>query len=367
VLRPTLALLCSLWFPIFLSGCLSNSYYVRRDELVRLSTLEPQDRWQSVRAVQEINGDDYPASDDSALYSSPYRPTTVYFGTVVVDSHHHGWCPPPRSSRPQRTLSSASVAPPPSGTPIQAAGSGMASKKGNGNSAAAAAVAAAVVVGATAGFTLAASEGARYDGWLAVHQDEPLHLRLRNGSTMPIRLSSLTPDEAAEAEGAIVYEGNEGRFPRLGRAPLDRSGFTLTTALHMGGVPQLDRPVGTGAGGYLHIGGNIGGVVTLGLAATADSGLDTRHSTLLATLGPEVQIFPLHFLGFYAGAGWSFRNTGLDWGTRADEGWMIRGGAVGELTLTTRLALQARAGVVRHDFASGAPITWEGQLGLAIY
>jgi len=243
----------------------------------------------------------------------------------------------------------------------------MASKKGNGNPAAAAAVAAAVVVGATAGFTLAASEGARYDGWLAVHQDEPLHLRFRNGAIMPVRLSSLTPDDAAQAEGAIVYEGNEGRFPRLGRAPLDRSGFTLTTALHTGGVPQVDRPVATGAGGYLHLGGNIGGVVTLGLAATADSGLDTRYSTLLATLGPEVQIFPLRFLGFYAGAGRSFRNTGFDWGTRADEAWMIRGGAVGELTLTTRLALQARAGAIRHDFASGAPITWEGQVGLAIY
>jgi hypothetical protein len=104
-----------------------------------------------------------------------------------------------------------------------------------------------------------------------------------------------------------------------------------------------------------------------GLAATVDSGLDSRRSVLLATVTPELQVFPIRYIGLYGAAGWSFRNTGLESGTRADEAWVARGGLVGELPLTTRLALQARAGAAHHFFGDTTPITWEGQLGLAIY
>jgi hypothetical protein len=62
-----LGLLCLLLLPFGLTGCLSNSYYVPRDELARLSALPPEERWQSVRAIQEINGDDYPPNDEVLL------------------------------------------------------------------------------------------------------------------------------------------------------------------------------------------------------------------------------------------------------------------------------------------------------------
>jgi hypothetical protein len=124
----------------------------------------------------------------------------------------------------------------------------------------------------------------------------------------------------------------------------------------------------TGLGGYVHLGGNIANIVTLGIAASADDGLNSKEPVLLTTLGPEVQVFPLRLLGVYGGCGWSFRNTDLPGQTRSDDGHFVRAGLVGEIPLTTRLAFQMRAGVVEHFFLPGdTRLTGEGQIGLAIY
>ncbi len=369
--RKILAVLSLFLGPILLLGCLSNSYYIERDELQRLSSLPPESRWQSVRAVQRIGGDDNPPVDDSAVVGPSEPSGSVYVSTVVIDSHHHHHHYPPRRTvvRPVAevggSVSGGSVSRyPVSSSPVSSTPS---VKKGNGDPAAAAMVAAAVVVGAGAGFVLAGSEGARYDGWVAVNPDEPLHLQLPGGRTTPVALSALSPADLATAEGATIYEGDRERFPKLGRAPLDRAGFTLSTALHMGGMAQLDRAPATGFGGYLLLGGNIANVVTLGLGATIDSGLDSPRSLLTATVAPEVEIFPIRYVGLYGAAGWAFRNTGFDYGTRADEGWLMRGGILGELPLTTRLALQARVGASKQFFPEKSSITMEGQLGIAIY
>jgi hypothetical protein len=365
--RKHLAVLSLLLCPHFLLGCLSNSYYVERDELQRLSALPPEARWQSVRAVQRIGGEDNPPVDDSAVVGRSDS-SSVYVSYVVVDSHHHHHHYPPRRTvyRPVADAGGG-VSGGPAPVPVSSSSSSSSSKKGNGDPASAAVVAAMVVVGATAGFVAAASEGARYDGWVAVNPDEPLHLRLPGGRTTPVALSSLTPADLAMAEGATIYEGDQERFPKLGRAPLDRKGFTLQTALHFGGLQQVDARPASGFGGYVLLGGNIANVVTLGLGATADSGIDSKRSLLTATIAPEIQIFPIRYVGLYGAAGWAFRNTGVDYGTRADEGWLVRAGLVGELPLTTRLALQARAGASDQFFPEKSTLTWEGQLGLAIY
>jgi hypothetical protein len=72
-------------------------------------------------------------------------------------------------------------------------------------------------------------------------------------------------------------------------------------------------------------------------------------------------------VGLYGAIARSFRNSWLDYGVRADEGWLVRGGLIGELPLSTRLALQARAGISKQFFDEKSTVTWEGQLGLAIY
>ncbi len=347
--------LLSLLCPFALVGCLSNSYLVEHDELARLSAVGPDERWQSVRATQRIGGEDNPPAPDWPE-SHP-----VYVTTVVIESHHdhYGYArrpPPPRSSG--RIGEGTSSNPVPTSTSLG---------KGKGDPAAVALVAAAVVVGAGTGIGLAATEGARYDGWVAVNPDEPLHLRLHDGSMRYVPLSALSTADAAAAEEATIYEGSSERFPKLGRAPLDRKGFTMATAFHMGTVPQIDRTAATGFGGYLFLGGDIANTVSLGLGATIDSGLDARHTVYVATLAPEIQIFPTKYIGAYGAVGWSFRNTSVAYETRADQGWMIRGGLVGEIPLTTRLALQGRAGAVQQYYDERSGLGWEGQIGLAIY
>jgi len=351
-------------FPFLLLGCLSNSYYIERDEVERLASVDPESRWQSVRAVQRIGGSDNPPEDDS-LVGLPEASGGVYVSTVVVDSHHHDLHYPPRRAivRPVVKVGGAS----PSNSAPAAVAKSIPAQKGNGDPDTAVLIAAAVVVGTGTGLTLAGSEGARYDGWLAINPDEPLHLQLRDGGTRAVALSSLSPHDLTAADGAIIYEGEGERFPKLGRAPLNRTGFTLSSALHLGGIPQVDHSTATGVGGYLLLGGNIVNMVTLGLGATADSGVDSRRSLLMATIAPEVEVFPIRYVGVYGAAGWAYRNTGLDDGTRADEGWLVRGGLLGELPLTTRLALQARAGAALEVFPERATVTWEGQLGLAVY
>jgi hypothetical protein len=362
LIRKNLAVLSLLLCPLLLLGCLSNSYYIERDELQRLSSMPPEERWQSVRAVQRMGGDDNPPEDDSAIGGSTHG--DVYVSTVVIDSHYHHHHYPPRRTVYRPVADASGTV---SSAPASTAPKVSSSKKGNGKAESAAIVAVAVVAAAGAGFVLAASEGSRYDGWVAVNPDEPLHLRLRGGITRPVALSSLSPADIALADGATIYEGDRERFPKLGRAPLDRAGFTFTTALHFGGMPQIDASPATGFGGYALIGGNIANVVTLGLGATADTGLDAKHSLLTATVAPEIQIFPVRYVGVYGAAGWAFRNTSIDYGTRADEGWLMRGGLLGEIPMTTRLALQGRAGASKQFFPERSTLTWEAQLGLAIY
>jgi hypothetical protein len=344
-------------------GCLSNSYVVHHDELARLAAVAPESRWESVRAVQQVGGDDYPPDDDAFLVPPDPPFHGVYVTTVVVNSHAPAPAPPPRPLRSVARGVAPAVIPTAGGKPAVSTSSG----KGKGDPEIALIIAAAVVAGAATTFALAGSEGARYDGWLAVNPDEPLHLRYPDGQVRAVPLSVLSPADSAVAEEAIVYEGSEGRFPRLGRAPLDRAGFTMTTALHLGGVPQIDGGMATGAGGYLHLGGNVANVVTFGFTATADGGLNSRHGVFLATLAPEIQVFPVRWAGVYAGYGWAFRNTTLSDRTRADSGEVLRAGVVGELPLTTRLAIQARVGVLDHVFPEGARVSGEGQLGIAVY
>ncbi|HEX9297911.1 MAG TPA: hypothetical protein VF881_18850 [Polyangiaceae bacterium] len=364
-----LAYVASLLSPFLLGGCLSNSYAVERGELMRLAALEPEERWQSVRAVQRVGGDDYPPEYEPFAPPPPEPAPRVYVSTVVVHSHHHYYgAPPPPLARPERVPATAVASSTPGSAPTTPARvTSSPPKKGNGDAAAAVAVAAAVVVGAGAGFALAASEGARYDGWVAVSPDEPVFLKLPSGQTKAVQLSALSRGDAVAAESGTLYEGEDDRFPRLGRAPLNRAGFTFTTGLHMGGFPQVDGRRATAFGGYLLLGGNIANRVTLGVAGTADGGIDSKESVLLATVAPELQIYPTRYVGLYGGYGWSFRNTDMPGGTRADQGSFFRAGVVGELPLTTRLTLQARAGATEYFFGGSAPLTWEGLIGLSIY
>ena len=363
-------------------GCLSNSYAIRQDELVRLAQLPPDQRWQAVRAVQHVGGSDDPPEDAPPPTTTPMalvRPAVIASapGDPASSTLVSPGLPPPR------------LFPAPPGPPLpfsgvhggafslfggSNSGSGGASSSGGGGGGSgggAAVLIAALVVGvAVAGIILIPTEGMRYDGWVAVNPDESLYLRAENGERFTVPLSALTPEIAQAARVADVFEGADGRFLRLGRAPLDRRNFHLGAAVLGTGVPQHDRSMGIGVGGHVNLGWNFANVVSVGASLDATASPDSHGAQVLfAGVGPEVMFVPLPWAGLYVGGGWAYRDTwAMGGGELRHAGYYLRAGFLGELPLTTRLSLQLRAGAMRADVGDAfAPVTVESSLGFAVY
>jgi hypothetical protein len=359
------------------SGCLSNSYRIRQDELVRLSQLPPEQRWQAVRAVQHLAGSDTPPNDapppsapGTGMIVRPAIVATVPGDPGVVVGP--GLPPPPRLPLPGVTppaFANASTSHAGSGGGGGGGSGGGGSGGGSGGDGAL--LIAAVVIGvAVAVAILIPTEGMRYDGWVAVNPDEWLYLRAQNGDRLTMPLSQLTPDIAQASSSADIYEGPQPRFARLARAPLDRRDFGMSAAFLVSGVPQLDRSRSVGLGGHVNLSWNIANLVSLGASADASASSPTSGgSTLSACVGPEVIVTPLTWVGAYAGGGWAYRDT---WSMTSNEtrngGFYLRAGMLGELPLSTRLSLQLRTGAMLVNVGDGVtPFTWEASLGFGVY
>jgi hypothetical protein len=359
--RATAALL----LPLALAspGCLSSSYRVTSDELARIARVAPEQRWQTVRVTQGLLDSDHPPVNAGALRVGP--PLVV---VPDVFWFHGRSRVVPRSWRSNPGASSGAVRPGVGGGGRSSGGGGGSSGGGGGGGGGAEVVAiVAIVVVAAAGivFVLAGTEGARYDGWMAVPPDETVYLDNADGSVTAVPLSALTPELVDQALGATIYEGRSERYLRLARAPLDRVGFTVQAGAVGAMLPRVGRGGhGFGAGGRAFFGGYP--MRQAGLGATADivAGAD---GTLLASVGAEVQVMPLLWAGAYAGAGWSWLYPGEP--VPRARGWYARAGAQLELPLTTRLAASLRAGVTRLDLDAGAGTLWmpELSLGLSLY
>jgi hypothetical protein len=208
------------------TGCLSSRYSVRADELRHLAAQPPEARWQRVRVVQGIGGDEAPPA--AAVAVVEVDPALLVVGLA---------------SSPGRSI--ARVQPP----PPRAAGSAGRGSTGRGDGRGGAWVVAAVVAAAAVGtFVLAGIEGARYDGWVATHPDEPVYLDTP-GATTVVPLSQLTPALAAQSSGASVYEGSLPRFERLGRARREQA--RSRGAAPEGAVDLRPRAQGPAQGGAL--------------------------------------------------------------------------------------------------------------------
>lgn len=327
------------------TGCLSSSYRVRGDELARLSQTDPEARWQRVRAVQQLGGDE-PPPGGVVLAPVAFVPDPV--GVVLVPG-----------VRPARQR----VAPPPparsSGGPRSARGGGGG---GGGNGRLDAWVVAAVVVGAAVGaFVLAGVEGARYDGWIATSPDEPLYLDTDQGVAV-VPLSQLTPGLAAQSRGATVFEGSAPRFLRLGRAPLDRVGFTLQSGAVIGVIPGSRAGEGAWAyGGRALFGGFP--LQQLGVGLLAD--IVSNGPETLVRVGGEAQVMPITWVGLYAGGGYASVYRADP--TRSDPAPWFHAGLQLEGPVTTRLSVLGRAGAQWTGVGEGG--TWGPgfSLGLAVY
>lgn len=364
---------CSAWRPLliamvlFSTGCLGPTFRVPGSELDRLAQTPPETRGQSIRAVQQIGRkgrlrpqDEVGADDGSVAIILP------------VVRHHGprrgfqrgGPRATTRTSRATVRVRGEGRATPGSPTVRVSGGRGSGRRFGGGRSGrsgggggsdsgrgAAAAVAvvviaaAAVAIGAVA---IAATEGYRWDGWVGVEPQHPIHL-YRNSPEgrlwLQLGLDQLDPEVAAWADGGLL-DGREGRLLGVGRAPLNRRGFALEASAIMSSVDILEGMRGFGGGVRVGIGGFP--LQYLGVLAFAD--IEGASDVVNVRAGGELQAYlppagRAHF-GLYGEGGWVRSRRDLPEDVVARRGRAFGGGGLlFQIDLTARMALTARGGL----------------------
>lgn len=350
-------------------GCTSNEYVIPHEELARLAATPPPTRGERVRVVQDLGerrndpvhmtvepsppqfvADDEDAGDDGAevqvqvdLSGGGQRPRRR--GTSI-NSSGGSWSSPGRS-----TLQTWRAAPPQgqvgggggrgiSGVHVGGGGGGG----GNGD---AVLVAIVVVIAVVVAIGLVSSEGVRFDGYMAMSPEQPVHLRAANGQQATIPVADLSPGWVAGTVEAKVMDDEGFGLRRLDRLPLDRRGATFkldsgTIAFDFGGA-TLAGPAMNIQTGYFFT-RKLGLLANLSLAgAAATGGLVPRHA-----LGLELQAFPLAWgpvhLGAFGNGGMAITEVLVGATPTYVSGPSVGGGALAELDLTSRLALTLRAG-----------------------
>lgn len=327
------ALVAGLSIALLGSGCLGNTYSIPRSELAELAQTEPERRGDRVRVVQQF-----------ATADQPPEATSVHVHTAVVVS------PGPRRRR----------------TEVRGDGQGGFTKIGGGAAEAAKEDSKYwIVIAALAAVGLAATEGARFDGWARLHPMHPVHLFGPYGQHDVVALAQLQPEDAAWASRAVVVE-DEGPWQHLERAPLDRAGFTYSVLMGAAELPSID---GNHLGFMSHI--QFGFFPAHELGLQLDIGLGFRDNELGDTIFDGRYAFEVDYLPLTAGilSGGVFGQVGL--GTRLEDGSgggdrqgiLLGGGAMAQLEITTRLALTARAQATRFYETTASDFS----LGLSIY
>jgi hypothetical protein len=362
-----LAATCAL--SLVLSGCLAQSYEIPKDEVQRLLQTAPGERGKHVRAVQRFStsSDPQPAPEFAAADvpppgygrgSSGYWVPHLYLGwgsPYYSPSYRYG-----RSGAPMRDNG-----PPASSRPSS-------SSKSSAGKDAGAAVAAAIVAGVVVGVALAATEGARYDGWVAVHPHHPVHL-LGSGEDRIVALDELTAGQIGDRDAVLVgYEGS-GMW-RRGRAPLSRTGLTFQFGLGDAAANLQDYHQPSGLGFHFGAGWFPSQWVGVLLDSRLTSGEYQNGSYHDFRVGLEGQWLPIQLwrvhLGGAVGIGQSWvGSSGGDLLEASHKIAYVSAGGLAEVDLTTRLALTFR---YLRDWSVQAPSrqaldmgSWF--VGLAVY
>jgi hypothetical protein len=345
-------------------GCLSSSYRIAQPELSRLARVPPNERWQAVRATQRMLVSDAPPTPNVLVPSNEVVivPSTYFFQGTPYNVPG-SWRVHPSRWASQTVGTAASES-----TRTASSGGSAGGSRGEGRGRdTAVAVVVVVVAAALVVFVLAGTEGARYDGWFGLPPDELVYVDEPDGTITAVPLAAMTPELADRSRGGVVYEGREGRYLRLGRAPLDRVGFTVSSGPVAATIPHVGRE---GSGTHFGFGGRafLGGFVVqqLGLGLTADV-IASTGGQILAGGGIEAQVMPLTHVGSYLGAG---GYTVLDDGPPSQRfgAWYARAGLQFELPLTTRLTAQLRLGASRIvPTDRSVAYVPEASVGMAVY
>jgi hypothetical protein len=305
------------------AGCASSAHRIPTGDLMALSQSPPEARGDKVRVIQGLGNENEPPPAPRAQSS-----TSVYIvAPIWVDGtpHHHQH----------------------SGGGGGGGGGGFGGKNLAGDKKASAKawlVVAAVVAGA-----LVFTEGTRYDGWVRLHPMHPVHLYGPYGEYTWMPLAHITPEVAAWADKAVVRE-EEGPWQPLGRAPLNRRGFTYSLLLGAAEIGAIGVDPLPGFGSHIQIGyfptHEVGFQFDIGYGWANDA---FDNVVFDGRAGLEIDVLPLSFGklhgGFFGELGVSSRS---DDGIQFDDssGFLSFGG-IAQLELTTRLALTARGGVTR--------------------
>lgn len=313
------------------SGCLSRSHVIPKRDLLALSQMPPDQRGQSVRVIQGFASED----DPPEARGSSGGTTVVVVGGGGGGGRHHSSAPARRSPNTAKANADKAYV--------------------------------WIILAAAVAITAAATEGARYDGWVQLDPQHPVHLWGPYNEYTWVPLAELDPQTAMWARKAIVRPG-EGPFNRLGRAPLNRRGFAYGMTLGRTESPSVLG--GPERAGFLsHI--QLGVFFTKQVGLLLDFGLGWATNSVDATIfearnALELQILPLSAGKFHAGG---YGQIGI--GLRQEDGpkevarrdTYFAGGGILQLELTTRLAITARAGVTS---IFGGTVSDLG-LGLSIY
>ncbi|MCP4443949.1 MAG: hypothetical protein GY811_01205 [Myxococcales bacterium] len=340
------------------TGCLSSSHRIGKGELMNLSRTAPEQRGEKVRVVQGLGHTEGPPRADRVNNNT----VVVVHSPIWIDGrphhhgHHHSGSATSSTSTGGGTVGgSGGSFHGSSGTSILAK-----SKKDSAKDL--------IILAAAAAVGLAATEGSRYDGWVKLHPMHPVHLYGPYGGYTVLPLAHIDERTAAWADHAYVRSG-EGPFTHLGRAPLNRKGFTYSVLLGGGQIPALgvdEADPLTGFNGHIQFGyfptKRIGLQWDIGMGWAAD---DTGETVFISRNALELDAYlakagPIH-AGLFGQIGFASR---YDDGVQFDDNSnLLGGGALLQLDITTRLALTGRAGVTR-SFGEGAS---EASLGISIY
>ena len=372
--------------PLLLSGCLGPSYIIERAEIARLQRVPPVERAKRVRVVQRFSTADTPPA--AAAWSEPLprpagpneaRQTAYPMWTQVWISpgpptYHPLWATTHVRSAGGVSRGGGGVV---ASRGVTRRGTGPTSRIPSGGGSGSttgsdmkAALAVAVVAGVAVGVGLAVTEGARYDGWVAVHPQHPVHL-MGNGSNHRVvamdqlRLSDMRPDETA----IIVRHEGAGMW-LLGRAPLDREGVTYGFDLGQSRIPMLNGRISSLTGGAIRVG--LYPNAWLGILPGLDLAFGSFDNGGASVVTPQVQIVaaPLHIwrlhFGIFGEIGWSWANFDALQETLDPSGTRLGAGILLQWEITTRLALDLRW-TNRWLPRAGTVTTSSFTTGLSIY
>ncbi len=336
-------------------GCLSSSHRISKSELGNLAQVAPQVRGEKVRVVQALGTSSNPPHQEGVS------------GNTVVVVHSPIWV----SGRPRRhnyndhrgSVGGSSAGSSAPSAPKSSGASGGSS--GGLGKAKADSAKAWIILAAVAAVGLAATEGARYDGWVRLHPMHPVHLYGPNGEYLVLPLAHIDAPTAAWADHAIVVD-NEGPWQTLGRAPLNRQGFTYSVFLGTGEIPIENYNADPGFAGHIQFGyfptKQVGVQLDIGMAWTDD---EFGNTIYVSRNSLELQAFlakagPLHG-GVFGQLGFAKR---FDDGISTESSSSLAGGgALLQLDITTRLALTGRVGITRNF----GELSKELGVGLSIY